>query len=78
MLPAFGKSSGIYRGTTISQEYLFTGDLMTAAEAERIGLINHVVPADQLDEKVYGLARQLAGGAMRSIRSTKQTVNIPM
>ena len=53
MLPAFGKSSGIYRGTTISQEYLFTGDLMTAAEAERIGLINHVVPADQLDEGLW-------------------------
>src|SRR6266851_1081781 len=61
-----------------AKEYLFTGDLMTAAEAERIGLINHVVPADQLDEKVYGLARRLAGGAMRSIRWTKQTVNIPL
>src|SRR5436853_5875784 len=60
------------------KEYLFTGDLMTAAEAERIGLINHVVPADQLDEKVYGLARRLAGGAIRSIRWTKQTVNIPL
>jgi len=41
-------------------------------------LINHVVPADQLDEKAYGLARRLAGGAMRSIRWTKQTVNIPL
>ena len=51
---------------------------MTAPEAERIGLINHVVPADQLDEKVYGLARRLAGGAMQSIRWTKQTVNIPL
>ena len=61
-----------------AKEYLFTGDLMTAAEAERIGLINHVVSADQLDERVYGLARRLAGGAMRSIRWTKQTVNIPL
>ena len=50
-------------GFARAKEYLFTGDLMTAAEAERIGLINHVVPADQLDEKVYGLARRLAGGA---------------
>jgi enoyl-CoA hydratase len=41
-------------GFARAKEYLFTGDLMTAAEAERIGLINHVVPADQLDEKVYG------------------------
>ena len=65
-------------GFARAKEYLFTGDLMTAAEAERIGLINHVVPADQLDEKVYGLARRLAGGAMRSLRWTKQTVNIPL
>ena len=54
--------------------YLFTGDLMTAAEAELIGLINHLVPADQLDEKVYGPARRLADGAMRSIRWTKQSL----
>ena len=65
-------------GFARAKEYLFTGDLMTAAEAERIGLINHVLPADQLDDKVYGLARRLAGGAMRSIRWTKQAVNIPL
>ena len=65
-------------GFARAKEYLFTGDLMTAAEAERIGLINHVVPADQLDDKVYALARRLAGGAMRSIRWTKQAVNIPL
>jgi enoyl-CoA hydratase len=57
---------------------LLTGDLMIAAEAERIGLINHAVPAEQLDEKVYELARRLAGGATRSIRWTKQAVNIPL
>jgi enoyl-CoA hydratase len=45
-------------GFARAKEYLFTGDLMTAAEAELIGLINHVVPVDQLDEKVYGLARR--------------------
>src|SRR6267143_5036693 len=65
-------------GAARAKEFLLTGDILTAAEAERIGLINRVVPADQLDEKVYGLARRLAGGAMRSIRWTKQAVNIPL
>ena len=37
-------------GFARAKEYLFTGDLMTATEAERVGLINHVVPAEQLDE----------------------------
>jgi enoyl-CoA hydratase len=53
-------------GFARAKECLFTGDLMTAAEAERIGLISHVVPVDQLDEKVYGLARRLA--EMRQVR----------
>jgi len=51
---------------------------MTAAEAHRIGLINHVVPPEELDEKVYNLARRLAAGAMKSIRWTKQVINIPL
>ena len=65
-------------GFARAKEYLLTGDLMSAAEAERIGLINHAVPADQLDEKVYGLARRLAAGPMKSIRWTKQTINVPL
>jgi enoyl-CoA hydratase len=65
-------------GFARAKEYLFTGDLMTAAEAHRIGLINHVVPPSELDEKVYGLARRLATGAMKSIRWTKQVINIPL
>ena len=65
-------------GFARAKEYLFTGDLMTATEAERIGLINHVVPAEELDDKVYGLARRLADGASKSIRWTKQVTNIPL
>src|SRR6201997_829758 len=65
-------------GFARAKEYLFTGDLMTATEAHRIGLINHVVPTEDLDEKVYGLARRLAAGAMKSIRWTKQVINIPL
>ncbi|MBT3536543.1 MAG: enoyl-CoA hydratase/isomerase family protein [Rhodospirillaceae bacterium] len=65
-------------GFARAKEYLFTGDLMMAAEAERIGLINHCVPADELDDKVYSLARRLAAGASKSIRWTKQVVNIPL
>src|SRR6201982_1785930 len=65
-------------GFARAKEYLFTGDLMTAAEAERIGLINHVVPAVQPHGKVYGLARHLGRGARGSIRWTKQAINIPL
>ncbi len=65
-------------GFARAKEYLMTGDLMSATEAERIGLINHVVTAEELDDKVYGLAKRLAAGASKSIRWTKQVVNIPL
>ena len=53
-----------------------TGDLLTAVEAERIGLINYVVPEDELDAQVYAMAERLAGGATKAIRWTKMAVNI--
>lgn len=65
-------------GHARAKEYLMTGNLMTAAEAERIGLINHAVPADALDDKVYGLATQLCEGSQLAIRTSKMAVNISL
>ena len=53
-----------------------TGRLLTAEEAERVGLINHVVPAAELDRVVDEFAQELLGGAMRAIQWTKLSVNI--
>ena len=53
-------------GHARAKEYLMTGDLLTAAEAERIGLVNHVVPEDELDDRVYAMAERLAGGATKA------------
>jgi enoyl-CoA hydratase len=61
-----------------AKEFLFTGDLMSAKQAARIGLINRAVPADALDETVYGLANRLANGPIKAIRWTKQAANIPL
>ena len=63
-------------GHARAKEYLMTGRLLTAEEAERIGLINHVVPADDLDRVVDAFAQELLGGAMRAIQWTKLAVNI--
>lgn len=62
-------------GVARAKEYLMTGDSLTAVEAERIGLINHVVPADQLMAKVTALATRLSNGSQMAIRSTKSSVN---
>jgi enoyl-CoA hydratase len=62
-------------GINRAKEFLMTGDLLTAADAERIGLVNHVVPRDELDEAAMAMARKLARGASLAIRFNKQLVN---
>ena len=62
-------------GIAKAKEYLMTGDLMTAAEADRIGLLNHVVPPDQVMPKAMEMAHRLANGPTRAIRWTKLSCN---
>ena len=63
-------------GYARAKQYLLTGDIMTADEAERIGLINRVVPDDELDAEVDRMAARMAGGATHAIRWTKASINI--
>jgi enoyl-CoA hydratase len=62
-------------GANRAKEYLFTGDLLTGAEAERIGLVNHAVPREQVVEQATAMARRLAQGAALAIRFNKRLVN---
>lgn len=56
----------------LAMEYLYTGRVMTAAEALDHGLVNRVVPYDQLDDAVHGLIDEIMAAAPLSIRATKQ------
>ncbi len=62
-------------GLSRAKEYLMTEDSLDAAEAERIGLVNQVVPADQLVVRAQALADRLANGSRMAIRSTKASLN---
>ncbi|VTU37311.1 putative enoyl-CoA hydratase echA8 [Variovorax sp. PBS-H4] len=62
-------------GMSRAKEYLMTGDSLTAVEAERVGLVNHVVPADELVAQAQALAHRLAQGSRMAIRSTKASLN---
>jgi enoyl-CoA hydratase/carnithine racemase len=48
-------------GRKPAMEMLLTGDLVPAQEARRLGLVNRVVPAGELDDAVTSLARHIAG-----------------
>ena len=63
-------------GYAKAKEYLMTGDLVSAKDAEAMGLINYAVPADELDARVDAFAKKIASGAMKSIKYTKTAINI--
>lgn len=63
-------------GYAKAKEYLMTGDPLTAEEAERIGLINHVVEPEELLNATYAFAEKLANGPTAAIKWTKVSTNI--
>jgi enoyl-CoA hydratase len=62
-------------GPARAKQYLLTGDPVPAVEAERLGLVNGVVPDDRLQDEALAFARRLADGAPLAVRYTKLAVN---
>jgi 2-(1,2-epoxy-1,2-dihydrophenyl)acetyl-CoA isomerase len=56
-------------------EYAVTGRDITADEAERVGLVNSVVPPEKLEEETMALASRLAHAPTRAIGLIKRTLN---
>ena len=55
-------------------EIMLTGDFLDAYEAERIGLVNRVVPAENLLEEALGLAERIAANSPFGITLTKRVL----
>ena len=64
-------------GTLKAKELMFTADLISAAEAEKLGMVNHLCPAEKLEDAVAAMAKSLAASAPLSISLIKQYVNQP-
>ncbi|MFE3584309.1 enoyl-CoA hydratase/isomerase family protein [Streptomyces vinaceus] len=62
-------------GPQKAKELMFFGDAVPAAEAERLGLVNRVVPDPELEATARAWAERLAQGATRALALTKQLVN---
>ena len=70
IIPGYGGSQRLPRlvGRGRAQELLLTGDMISAAEAYRIGLVNRVVPAADLMAEARTLAQTLASKAPVAVR----------
>lgn len=62
-------------GPRKAKEILFTGRPLTAEEAERTGMVNRVVPRDDLDAQTRALAEQIATMPSFALRQAKRAVN---
>ena len=65
-------------GYARAKEMLITGDMLSAHEAFDLGLLNHVVDADQLDEKVTEVTNKVLANPRWAVRWTKTITNIPL
>ena len=61
-------------GTAKALELFWTGDLIDAAEAERIGMVNKAVPDEELMGHVRAVAEKIARGPQLSVRFIKRAV----
>lgn len=65
-----------------AMEMVLTGDLISAAEAERLGLVNRVVPVELLLEEAKAIAKKIVAKPQLAVRAAKEAVlksaNLPL
>ena len=75
--PGFGGTQRLPRlvGVGMAKELCYTGDTIDANEALRIGLVNHVVPGDELMTYVKDMAKRIASKGQLAVRMCKKAIN---
>lgn len=61
-------------GPSLAAELFYTGDMLDAKTAHKLGLVNHVHPADKFEAEARSLAKKIAEGPQVAIRAVKQTL----
>ncbi len=77
LVPGWGGTQRLPRfvGKGVAKEMIFTGKMIDAKNAERLGLVNAVVPPDQLRSVVNELAKEIADKPPISIKLAKELIN---
>lgn len=77
IIPGFGGTQRLARlvGSSRAKELIYAATTITAAEAERMGLVNHVFPQAELMTEALKLARRIAANAPIAVRNAKRAIN---
>jgi len=77
IIPGGGQTQRLPRqiGSKKAKELLFTCDRISAREAERIGIINKVVPPEKLDESAQEMAEKILENIPETVRMLKSLIN---
>ena len=77
VMPGMGGRQRLTRliGRAKAMDMCLTGRMMDAAEAERVGLVSRVVPADRLLDEALEAAATIAGMSLPSVLMTKEAIN---
>ncbi len=76
IIPGFGGTQRLARriGSARAKELIFTGKMITAREAETLGIVNRVVPAESLMEVTIETAKIIASKGAVSLYAAKQAI----
>jgi enoyl-CoA hydratase len=77
IIPGFGGTQRLPRliGQSMAKEMIFTGKMISAAEAKDLGMVNRVVSADALIPEVTATAKAICQKGKVSLRAAKQVIN---
>jgi len=80
IFPGGGATQRLQRlvGIGRAKELIYTGDILDAREAERIGLLNKVFPADELMERTMEIAAKIAAKSPLALKLAKMALNLGM
>ena len=63
-------------GARKAKELLFTSDWLSAAEAKQLGMVNKIVPRNQLEDAAIEMARRITTKSLFALKLTKEAVNV--
>ena len=77
IIPGYGGTQRLPRlvGTGLAMQILLTGEMISAQEAHRIGLVNEIVPADRLIARAEEIAGKIIANAPLAIQYCMEAVN---